>query len=620
MNFLSPLAVVTAIAWSSFQLYTAYAGFLPAMVMLPIHLSFALALSLCRFPMLKGRARGKTSMVDLGLVALAVSTGVYILLNEERITSRIAFVDKVFPLDILFGLVLVALLLEVSRRTMGISLTVITLVFLAYGFLGPYIPGILGHGGIPFPRFIDLQFLSEGGIFGLPLSVSAEVVFYFILFGAFLEKSGGGHLFMDIAYAFTGRLRGGAAKASTVSSALFGTISGSAVANVVVTGTFTIPLMKRTGYSPRFASAVEAVASTGGQIMPPIMGAAAFIMAQILGVPYARIIVVAAIPAVLYYASLYTVVDLQARKENIQPIPPEDLPDVKEGLKKRAHLLVPLGILIWAILSGYSVTTSAFWAILAVVAISYLRRATWMPGASILKALESGGKEAVMVAVPCAIAGIIIGVIIHSGLGLKFTSILLHLGKDYLLLTLILAMIGCLVLGMGMPTSAAYIIAAVLLAPPLVKIGFSPIAAHMFVFYFAVISMITPPVALASFAAAAIGEAKIWETGSTAFRMALAAFLIPFAFVYNEALLAKGSILEIFWVSGTAFLGVRALAAAVVGYWKRTVTGVERFLLVGASLLLITPEKVTDLVGAGIFLLVLLLQKKMTLPSSIQGS
>jgi len=610
MTFLPSLTKIIAIAWSSFQLYTAYAGFLPGMVQLPIHLSFALALSLCLFPMLKGRAKGSISIVNLCLIVLSLSTSLYVLLNEERITTRTAFVDEVMALDIFFGLSLVLLLLEVSRRTMGISLTIITLVFLAYGFLGPYIPGILGHGGIPFHRFIDLQLLSEGGIFGLPLGVSAEVVFYFILFGAFLEKSGGGHLFMDIAYALTGRLRGGAAKASVISSALFGTISGSAVANVVVTGTFTIPLMKKTGYSPRFASTVEAVASTGGQIMPPIMGAAAFIMAQILGIPYAQIIITAAIPAVLYYVSLYTVVDLQARREGIQPIPRNDLPNVKEGLKKRAHLLVPLVILIWSILSGYSVTTSAFWAILAIVAISYLRRATWMSGLTILKALETGAKEAIMVAIPCAIAGIIIGVVINSGLGLKFTSILIFFGKDQLLLTLILTMIGCLILGMGMPTSAAYIIAAILLAPPLIKIGFPAISAHMFVFYFAVISMITPPVALASFAAAAIGGAKIWETGSKAFQISLSAFLIPYAFMYNEALLAKSSPLEIIWVTGTAFFGVRAMAAAVVGFWKRPATIMERVLLGAASILLITPEKITDLLGGGLFLLVFLLQTK----------
>jgi len=560
--------------------------------------------------MVKGRPRRQGYLIDLALVVLSLAIAVYVVLNNERITSRIAFVDKVMTLDIFFGLALVLLLLEVGRRTMGLSLIMVTLVFLGYGFLGPWIPGLLGHGGISLPRFIDLQFLSDGGIFSLPIGVSAEIVFYFILFGAFLEKSGGGRLFIDIAYALTGRMRGGAAKASTISSALFGTISGSAVANVVVTGTFTIPLMKKSGYSPRFASAVEAVASTGGQLMPPIMGAAAFVMAQILGVPYAKIIVSAAIPAILYYTSLYTVVDLQARLEGVRPISPNDLPDVKQGLKQRFHLLIPLVILVWAILSGYSVMTSAFWAILAITALSFLRRATWMSPSVILKALESGAKEAIMVAIPCAMAGVIVGVVINSGLGLKFTSILILVGKDQLLLTLILAMIGCLILGMGMPTSAAYIIAAVLLAPPLIKIGFSPLSAHMFVFYFAVISMITPPVALASFAAAAIGEAKIWETGGTAFRISLSAFLIPFAFIYNEALLAKGSFIEILWVSGTAFFGVRALAAAMIGFWKRPATVMERFLLGAASILLITPEKITDLVGGGLLLLVFLFQTK----------
>ena len=382
-------------------------------------------------------------------------------------------------------------------------------------------PGLLAHRGLSLERFIDLQVLSPNGIFGLPIGVSAELVFYFILFGAFLERSGGGELFSDMAYSVTGRVRGGAAKASLVSSALYGTISGSAVANVVVDGMITIPLMKRSGFQPHFAAAVEAVASTGGQIMPPVMGAAAFILAQIVGVSYWQVAIAAAIPAFLYYVALFFAIDFESAKRGLVGLTKAELPDVKTGLKLRIHLIIPLALLVYYIIAGTIMpVTAVLRALAAVVIISFLRRATWMTPARILGALEKGAKESVSVAIPCAVAGIIIGVVINSGLGLKFTDIMLFLSGGYLPVTLILVMIAVIILGMGMPTSAAYLMAAILMAPALINLGVPTLAAHLFIFYFAVISMITPPVALASYAAASIGEADLWKTGIAGMKIA----------------------------------------------------------------------------------------------------
>ncbi|MDH4267130.1 MAG: TRAP transporter permease, partial [Deltaproteobacteria bacterium] len=511
------------------------------------------------------------------------------------------FVHSPTLMDIWLGISLVILLLEACRRVVGLTLTLIAGLFITYGFAGQYMPGLLAHRGLSIERFVDLQVLSPNGIFGLPIGVSAELVFYFILFGAFLERSGGGELFTDLAYSAAGRVRGGAAKASVVSSALYGTISGSAVANVVITGQFTIPLMKKSGLNPAFAGSVEAVASTGGQIMPPVMGAAAFILAQIIGVSYWEVAIAAALPACLYYVALFFAIDFEAVKKGLRGLTKAELPDVKTGLKIRAHLLVPLLIMIYYIISG-SVTpvTAAFRAIVATFLISFLRKATMMGPERLLSALEKAGKEAVNVAIPCAVAGVVIGVMIHSGLGLKFTDLMIYLSGGILIFTMILVMVAVIILGMGMPTSAAYLIGAIMLAPALINLEVTPIAAHLFIFYFAVISMITPPVALASFAAASISGADLWKTGITAFKIALPGFLIPYVFVFNNSLLLRGSWLEILWVTGTAAVGVIGFAGGISGYFARSATKVERlFLLIGA-VLLIVPEKLTDFVGMGI--------------------
>jgi TRAP transporter 4TM/12TM fusion protein len=604
-TFLKPSPLV-AIAWSIFQIYAVLVGFLHPLILYPIHVTFAVTLVFLNYPTFK---EGQTSKVlDALLAVFTFAIGIYLILNFQRFSTRIPFVHSATAWDIFLGVSLVILLLEACRRTVGLSLTVIAILFIVYGFAGKYMPGLLAHRGLSVERFVDLQVLSPNGIFGLPIGVSAELVFYFILFGAFLERSGGGELFSDLAYSVTGRFRGGAAKTSVVSSALYGTISGSAVANVVVDGMITIPLMKRSGFNPAFASAVEAVASTGGQIMPPVMGAAAFILAQIVGVSYWEVAIAAAIPACLYYVALYFAIDFESVKRGLLGLSKAELPDVKTGLKLRIHLLIPLAIMVYYIISGeVTPVTAAFRAILVTVAVSFLRKATRMGPQRLLAALEKGGKEAGSVAVPCAVAGVVIGVVINSGLGLKFTDLMIYFSGGVLIITLILVMVAVIILGMGMPTSAAYLLAAILMAPALINLGVTPLAAHMFIFYFAVISMITPPVALAAYAAASIGEADLWETGIAAFKIAIPGFLIPFIFVYDNGLLLKGPWVEIVWRTLITIIGIIGLAGSIMGYYARRTTLFDRVLLFIGSILLILPEKITDFIGlailAGLFFL-----------------
>lgn len=594
-SFLNPASIV-AILWALFQLYVVLWGFTDPMILYPVHTCFGVALGFLVKP-LSEKDRFLRAL-DYLAVFLSGCVALYTIFNFERITTRTPFVEALLPYDYVAGIILVALLTEVCRRIVGYSLTIVGVVSIVYAFLGTHFPGLFGHRGVSLEAFVDLQAFSPDGIYGLPISVSAELVFYFIMFGVFLEKSGGGELFSDLGLFLTGRFRGGAAKMSIVTSSLYGTISGSAVANVAVDGMFTIPLMKRTGFKPPFAAAVEAVASTGGQIMPPIMGAAAFIMAQILGVSYWKVAIAAIIPSILYYVSVYACVDFMAMREGLRGLNRDEMPDIKTGILKRIHLLIPLALIVYYIVS-FSVTpvTAAVRALFAVVIVSFLRRATWMGPRKILAAMEQTARESITVAVPCAMAGLIIGVVIYTGLGLKLTDILIDLSGGVLFFALILAMVCLLVMGMGMPTSAAYLISAILMGPFLIKLGVHPMAAHMFMLYFAVISMVTPPVALASFAAASLAGADLWKTGLEAFKMALPGFLIPFIMVYNPALILEGSFWDVFWVTLTSALGVISLAASTTGFFFRRTQKWERGLLFVGALLLIIPEVITDALG-----------------------
>lgn len=587
------------LAWAGFQLASAWLGGFDDLVLLPAHVAFAASMAvLMQSP--AGKRREETAAIplaDLSLAIVPLAAGSYMLAERGRLTTRIAGVDPVTPADVVFGVLLIVLVVEACRRTAGSVLTGLAVLFILYAFAGSYLWGPFRHRGMSLPRFIDLQVLSTEGLFGIPTSASANLVFYFVLVGAFLERSGAGQLFISVAYSLTGRARGGSAKASVISSGLFGTVSGSAVANVLVDGWLTIPLMKRTGFSPAVAGAIEAVASTGGQIMPPVMGAAAFVLAQIVGVSYWEVVVAAAVPAVLYYLSIYFMVDLHSRKEGLATLGREEIADLLSGVRERLHLFLPLVYLIYLLAQGYTLMTVGLRTVVAIVLVSLLRRATRMGVRRIADALYAGARAAVDVAVPSAIAGIIVGTLVHTGLALRFKDILVAMTGGLLLPSLFIAMLITLILGMGMPTTAAYLLAAILVAPAIQGLGVPALAIHLFVFYFGVVSMVTPPVALAAFAAAGISGASLWSTGIQAFKFSLAAFLVPYAFVYNQALLLKGPWGEIAWVVSTTAAGVVLLAAAVVGYAYGPTRPAERALLFLASLLLIVPEKITDFIG-----------------------
>lgn len=597
-KFIHPIALL-AILWSLLQLYWAIFGMSHVLLVRPVHLSFALAIVFLTTPALRG---GKVGAAEYLLALACLAVAVIYAVDWEYLNDRTKDVDPVPLRYHLAGLIYLLLTLEASRRYLGWGITSIALVALAYNFLGHWVPGHLGHRAIGWTSFVEFQTLSVEGLFGTPIGVSVDVVFYFVLFSAALEVSGGGKLFIDLAVRVTGPFRGGPAKAAIVSSGLMGTISGSATANVVGTGVFTIPLMKKLGFAPHYAGAVEAVASTGGQLMPPVMGAAAFILADMTGIPYLRVAAAAAIPAVIYYLSLFFMVDFEAQKKGLAGLKKGELPELRAILLERGLLLLPIILIVYYMVVGFTLMWAATAAAIGVVVLSWVRRATRMGPVKILEALDSAGHQTVPVAVPSAAAGIIVGILADTGLGLKLSGFIVELSAGYLLLALVLVMIVCIILGMGMPTSAAYIMAATLMGPAFEKMGLPAIAGHMFIFYFAILSMVTPPVALASYVAAGLAGSNLWETGWKAFQLSFAAFLVPYAFAYNPAMLLEGPLAEVIWVSVTCSLGVYALAASLTGYFIGPMSTWERGVFFVSAIGLIVPEKVTDFLGLGLVL------------------
>jgi len=591
------LFTAVAIAMSLFHLYTAGYMVFTAMVQRSIHLCFALVLIFLHFPAGGRSPRTRVSLGDWALIFLSVIACLYITLNWEALSEavRIAAPNEV---DISLGIIATLLVLEATRRTAGLALPIVSLAFILYGFVGPFMPGVLNHPGIPLNQFIGMNYLFSEGLFGMPLGVSATFVIVFIIFGAFLEQSGGGKFFIDLACSLFGTVRGGPAKIAIFSSGFFGTISGSAVANVVGTGTFTIPMMKRLGYRPHFAGAVEAVASTGGLIMPPVMGAAAFVMAEILGISYVQVCVAAAVPAILYYFSLFVFIDLEAAKMGLKGIPKEEKPQIRSVLREGGHLLVPPAILVYLLaVLQWSAMKAGFYAVLATVLISMLRRSTRLNGPRFLAALRKGATGALQVAAVCACAGIVISIVSITGLGLTFSSVLIQMAHGNLFLLLVLTMVASLILGMGLPATPCYIILAVLAAPAITEMQISSMAAHLFVFYFGCISAITPPVAVAAYAGAAIAGSEPMKTGYTAWRLGLTAFIVPFMFLYGPPLIMVGSFGEILMASVSAIIGVSFLAASIQGFAWVSLNWLERIILFAAALLLIKPGWVTDLMG-----------------------
>jgi len=605
----SKLVAFVAVAMSLYHLYTGGFGPPEAFLHRSIHLLFTLVLIFSTRSLTDKPWGRRVRWTDAILIVLCLLSVGYLFLNYEYVITRYPYIHPLNPSDMVFGIILTLLLMEGARRVIGPALPLTALVFLAYAYAGPWLPGIFRHSGFSTEAIVDQLYLTTEGIFGIPLGVSATYVILFIIFGTFLEKTGTGQLFMDFASALTGWTRGGPGKVSCISSALFGTISGSAVANVMVDGWLTIPLMKRTGFKPPFACAVEAAASTGGQIMPPVMGAAAFVMAEFTGIPYITICLHAMIPALLYYFTLFMSIHFEAGRMGLKGIPREELPRLREVLGARGHMFLPLGIIVYMMIKGYTPMYACIVSTISVIVLSFLRKETRMGWGTLLKALEEGARNTVVVAAACACAGIVIGVINLTGLGLKFTSFVLSMAGESLILALILTMIAGIVLGMGMPTTPAYIVQAALLIPALIKLGVHTVAAHMFVFYFSTISAITPPVAMAVYAAAGIGGAKLWPTGLWALRIAATGFIVPFMFVFGPSLLFVGSSFEILTTVASASLGVVALSSGMMGWMGREVGMWQRLILVAASLLLIKPGLATDALGLGLLIFIYLVQR-----------
>ncbi len=601
------IAAVVAVLLALFQLYTAYFGALGALQQRTVHLTLVLVMVFVLKP-LKNNFRNPLIVIDLACIAASLYVGGYVFMKADQFALRALTIDRT---DTLVGVIGLILVFEATRRVMGWIMPSIAGVFLIYAFVGPYMPSIIAHRGFGLPRVAYQMWFTMEGVLGSPLGVSATFVAVFVIFAAFLRKSGAGDFFMDIAMALFGRFRGGPAKVAIVSSSLFGTFSGSAVANVVGTGTLTIPLMMRTGYQPHFAAAVEAVSSTGGQIMPPVMGAAAFLMTEFIGIPYTQIAIAALVPALLYYFTVYVMVDLEAAKYNMVGLSKEQTPNFKEKMKDGWPFLVPLAVMVWLLTESSSTPSlAAFWSIIAVVAIAVIHPKYKFTLQDFIKCLESGGRGVIEVAAACAMAGVIIGVITLTGLGLKLSMLMITLAAGNLFVLLILTAIVCFILGMGVPTTAAYLIVASLVAPALIKMGVNPLAAHMFVFYYALVSMITPPVALAAYAGAGIAQCSPDKVGFTAVRLGVVALVVPFMFAYGPQLLLIGTWPDIVQSIVTSIFGCFAMSIAVHGWFQGQVPLWIRGMFLVGGLGLIKPGLYTDIAGVALIILAYLLNKK----------
>ncbi|KAF2958393.1 C4-dicarboxylate ABC transporter [Thermotoga sp. Ku-13t] len=606
-GFFARIVTAIAITFSVFQLYTAAFGVLDAMIQRSVHLAFGFCLIFLLYPTSKRWPRDRIHWFDLLLAILAPLTTIYIVANYKELVLRAGTVTR---MDFIVGLLGIVLVLEAARRIVGLPIVIVAICFILYALYGRYIPGIMAHRGVSLQRLVGHLFYTTEGIFGIPLGVSSTFVFLFILLGAFLERTGLGQLFIDIANALAGWATGGPAKVAVFSSGLMGMISGSSVANVVGTGTFTIPMMKKLGYKPEFAGAVEATASTGGQLMPPIMGAAAFLMAEFTGIAYSKIIISAAIPAALYYFGVWMGVHWEAKKLGLRGLSKEELPKMKKILLERGHLLFPLVAIIYLLVTGFTPMKAALYAIIFSVVSSLIRKSTRIKLSDIPAALEAGARGALSVVAATACAGIIIGVVTLTGIGLKLGTALVDLARGNLLITLFFTMLTSLVLGMGVPTTANYVITSTIAAPALLRLGVPVLAAHMFAFYFGIIADVTPPVALAAMAGAGIARANPMRTGLNASRLAIAAFLVPYAFVLSPQLLLVNvtNPLQVLWPLFTCIVGLFVLSGGLASYLMGNLSLWERFLYGLGGILLIEPRGVTDLVGFGLIATAFLLQ------------
>jgi TRAP transporter 4TM/12TM fusion protein len=603
----SVIVSLIAITWSVYQLYTVYFGSPDVLIHRSIHLTFAMTLVYALVPPSKRVKESKVFLtIDSVLILASLATGIYIFNNADALYNRVGL--PIFS-DYIFGFIAILLVLEATRRVLGLALPIVALLLLVYALTGEHWPQAFAHPGNDLADITSYLFLSLDGIYGVAIGVSATLLVIFILLAYFLMATGAGKFFMDVSTALIGRVRGGPAKMAVVSSGFFGSITGSPTANVVSTGAITIPLMKRLGYKPAFAGAVEAAASTGGQFMPPIMGATAFIMADTLGIPYSQIVIAAAVPAILYYVALLIMVDLEASKNNLVGLSKKELPSFRKVIKEGWFHGLPLLLLLYLLLVvGYSPALSGFYSIVLLIVINLFNKKNRLSLKQFGKVLKQGAIGTMEIAMACACAGIVIGSFSLTGLGPKLSSILLSLSGGNLFLLLILTMIASLIMGMALPTIVSYMVLSVLVAPTLIEMGVDPIASHLFVIFFGVMSYVTPPIAFAAYAGAALSGSNPMKTSIISFRLAICSFILPFMFVYNPELLLQGSGFNLVLAIISALAGTIAISMAAQGYIFRPLQIWKRILLFATGILLVDSNVLTDIVSYVIFAAVLVFE------------
>jgi TRAP transporter 4TM/12TM fusion protein len=603
-----------AVAMSLFHLYTAGFGLLLAMKQRAVHLAFVLFLTFLMYPATKKSPSDKIPWYDFILATVAAYSVLYMVIHFNELIMRAGLPTT---MDIFIGFLGIGMLLEATRRVSNPVLPILAIISIIYCYFGRYFPSLFAHRGFNIARIINHMYLGTEGVFGVPISVSATFVFMFILFGSILQETGMGKFVIDLALAIAGKSTGGPAKVAVLSSGIMGTISGSSVANVCTTGTFTIPLMKSIGYKPYFAAAVEAVSSTGGQIMPPIMGAAAFIMAEFLGVPYIKVALAAVIPALLYYAAVIIQVHLEATRLGLLGLPKERLPELWKLLRAKGHLLIPLFAIIYFLVAGYTPMKAAYYGVLTTIAVSFISKETRLTLPKLIDGLANGAKGSLGVACACGTVGIIVGMATLTGLGLRIASLIITISQGNLLITLLLTMVTCILLGAGLPTTANFIVTSTIAAPALLQLGVAPIAAYMFVLYFGIAADLSPPVALAAYAGAGIAGSEPMKTGVTAVKLALAGFLVPYIYVMNPMLvLVDVTPVPFVLAIATAMMGVFLLGMSTIGYYKAQIPFWLRIIILCGAIGLLKPGLYSDAFGLAVMIFTIFFQKRRALKKS----
>lgn len=608
------LIIVISVIFCLFQLYSILSGKITAQVVRATHLAFVILLAYLLFPMKKDMPKDKLPWYDVIFAIIGAGSWSYITINFETIVRRAGIYTTT---DIIIGIIGILLVFEACRRIVGLPILVISIIFIIYALFGAYAPGFLNHRGYSLQRLVSHLFYNTEGIMGTPIGASATFIFLFIFFGALLDKTGIGQFFIDICNAIAGGFDGGPAKVAVLTSAMFGTVSGSSVSNTVGTGSFTIPMMKSLGYRPEFAGAVEASASTGGQLMPPIMGAASFLMAESLGIPYMEVAKAAIIPAILYFTGIFIMVHLEAKKTGLKGLSRDSLPKIGELLMKKGYLVIPLATIIYFFVLGKTAIYAGLMGIIAAGLVAIvnsivdiiMKRKVSFGFNDLIDVFVNATRNIISVAVACAMAGVIIGVITLTGLGLKIGTGLISISGGIPLLLLFLTMISSIILGMGVPTTANYLITSTIAASAIIGLGYEPLAAHMFVFYFGIIADVTPPVALAAMAGAAIAKSDPLKTGIEATKLSIGAFIIPYMFIFNpDILMINTTIADVIPILITSLIGMFGVSAGLEGYVFRKCKPYERILFIVAGLLSIYPEFYSDIIGIAIIAILVIVQ------------